>query len=103
MVKYYADSSLILVVFLKVPATPELNPYGRTIPLHDALPIGHGARPRRPGELRAGVHAPPLPCRCRLTRQAGPDRRHLHEAPADQGVEPGAEGDRKSTRLNSSH
>src|SRR2546430_9728012 len=64
-----------------------------TLSLHDALPISHGPGRRRRAR-RAG-----LP---RGQREPQHRRDRGHGAPGAASV-PGAGGDRKSTRLNSSH
>src|SRR5690606_40609421 len=77
--------------------------------LHDALPIflaGRAARQRRAGERRAGtagrntsrhVRLRRASCALTLSRRAGRTRAAVADGSAV------ARGDRKSTRLNSSH
>src|SRR3546814_14851720 len=92
--------------FFNVTATTEIYTYLHTLSLHDALPIcselvgclrvelcllvGDEGGDARPG---AGQHADHQP------QQAGPGG----QPPVAQGPEDLPEGDRKSTRLNSSH
>src|SRR5690606_41658557 len=80
--------------FLHHPPTTEIY----TLSLHDALPIWRGRRVprhRRPAGVRAGVHR-------RLAHAARRrPRRPVLSAPG--GSEGADRGDRKSTRLNSSH
>src|SRR2546429_1802542 len=98
----------LLFFFLNDPAPPEIY----TLPLHDALPISvvrlNGLRP----DLRLAPHRlGPYPVRPRLLRhdppQAVEDRgpgahqRAPHQARHAVSLSPS--GDRKSTRLNSSH
>src|SRR3546814_17702122 len=100
--------SLHYVLFFNVTATTEFYPYGPTLSLHDALPIWLratasdlvGARPRplpRPGRLRRGPRGPAdaRPA-CRGRAGGCADRRPWRS-------EQILSGDRKSTRLNSSH
>src|SRR5437868_12840891 len=86
-VPLYVICALVLLFFFfffSEPSTTEIY----TLSLHDALPISRCIRPRRRSLRRA--HAPASPSRsgCRQARRP----------PADGPV-----GDRKSTRLNSSH
>src|SRR5258705_6008983 len=88
-------SAFSLFFFFNDTATTEIY----TLSLHDALPISRLRRPRRgPRALRrvprlARDRAPRA--RHRPQRGGGRDRRHAPALPAA--------GDRKSTRLNSSH
>src|SRR2546430_17007493 len=78
--------SVIILFFFNDTATTEIY----TLSLHDALPIYRPDHGRVPAPRRAG-----LPGRA-LHRGA------LAQALSDR-ERPGAEGDRKSTRVNSSH
>src|SRR2546430_8101799 len=69
----------VLFFFFNDTATTEIY----TLSLHDALPISHRGRPRRPGRPAVPARHPP---------------RHPRD---ERGGPP--EPDRKSTRLNSSH
>src|SRR5690625_6981650 len=69
-----------------------------TLSLHDALPIyGPGQRDRAAGGRRAAGLAAPARTPPGAARRLGQDAR------LPEGAEHGAAGDRKSTRLNSSH
>src|SRR5205814_3013835 len=88
----------LLSLFLHEPATPELY----TLSLHDALPIlrGHAVRPASPRRARARD-----PARARLRSRQPSGTTSLVadlESRAPRRIRP-AGGDRKSTRLNSSH
>src|SRR5207245_11639229 len=76
-----------LMFFFTASATPELY----TLSLHDALPISARLCPWRPGHRRDAAA-----CQRRVAHQRRPGR-HGRTCPAVAG------GDRKSTRLNSSH
>src|SRR3712207_8351097 len=83
-------STLLLFFFFNDTATTEIY----TLSLHDALPIW----PRRRGDaLRRGDRR----------RGGGRPDRHQHGLPRPEGLQDrrrrGADPDRKSTRLNSSH
>src|SRR3712207_7547096 len=90
---------MILVFFFNDTATTEIY----TLSLHDALPISPDAKPGRGTgrELVARRAAHPLRPRADATRTArkclGHGRRRNRQADVDP------DGDRKSTRLNSSH
>src|SRR5207245_9578194 len=71
------------------------------LPLHAALPICRGKHPRRqPHHPRAVLPPPAAPS---AHRQAAPARGHDPEVAAWRCALGAAGGDRKSTRLNSSH
>src|SRR3712207_7047648 len=75
-------------VFFNDTATTEIY----TLSLHDALPIFKRRRRRYPSELRHHVHAGAI--------GLGLD---VRRGPVVRPAYPGNAGDRKSTRLNSSH
>src|SRR3546814_15000807 len=79
-------------VFVKATATPEIYTYCHTLSLHDALPIAALA-----AMVTGGVGDIPLPAGFRLDAyaQAGIVGTRRRDGFAD--------GDRKSTRLNSRH
>src|SRR3712207_8225478 len=84
--RHDAHEVTLSLFFFNDTATTEIY----TLSLHDALPISHAFRPQRLLQRRA---AAPL----RRPREAAHDRReNAHPAASGQG-------DRKSTRLNSSH
>src|SRR5438876_9924861 len=78
-----------LFFFFNDPATTEIY----TLSLHDALPISH-VHPGHPVGHRAGLAV--------AGRTAHRDRGHRHSGSSARGPSR-ALGDRKSTRLNSSH
>src|SRR2546430_17490645 len=83
---------LILFFFFNDTATTEIY----TLSLHDALPISHADEQPRSRGRRAAAGTRGL----RRHRQGGPQLAVLRR---DRGGAQGARGDRKSTRLNSSH
>src|SRR3546814_18617823 len=96
-------------LFFKDPAHTEIYTYLHTLPLHDALPIpslasiGAGSR----AEPAAVIAARPAPG---VRSDHGPRQRRRGQDPAQpcadglpRLAEGGMAGDRKSTRLNSSH
>src|SRR2546426_4655920 len=98
---------VFLFFFLKDPAPPEISP----LPLHDALPIPPAARGERVA-CRRPVEAQVPEARHTADRRhqyRATERRATRVAAERDGDGPGkprrdvAEGDRKSTRLNSSH
>src|SRR2546430_5830397 len=101
------DSERKPFFFLKNTATPEIYP----LPLHDALPISVPRRDRRDDAGDAGEAAarapgaevpPPRRPRRAVGGRAG-DCRHEHRSGRSGEGGEAARGDRKSTRLNSSH
>src|SRR3712207_7111049 len=86
--------ALLLFFFFNDTATTEIY----TLSLHDALPISHG---RGPDGRRPRAHGRPRGPR----REGRPDAdaRGRRPRPADADGAADGRGDRKSTRLNSSH
>src|SRR3712207_8509169 len=78
-----------------VPAPPEISP----LPLHAALPI----YPRRQHHVLRERRADRVLLDLRLDPEQRPQQAVDQPAPAAAQGEPGPDGDRKSTRLNSSH
>src|SRR2546422_679729 len=89
-----ADSSLVFFFFNDT-ATTEIY----TLSLHDALPISAGRRDRRAVGAHRGRHCAPSGPDSRVRRP----RRLEHRLPLLRSLAGLASGDRKSTRLNSSH
>src|SRR5690349_23132663 len=83
---------MFFIFFFNYTATTEIY----TLSLHDALPISEQLQRPCRSLLRPGRHRR---SRGRLSHR-GPPR---HPQPGDHGTELRQEGDRKSTRLNSSH
>src|SRR5690349_24571943 len=83
----------VALFFFNDPATTEIY----TLSLHDALPIWHEVRPRRP-PLRLPQQGEADHRDRRRRRRRGPDDGRRLQRPGRDD-----EGDRKSTRLNSSH
>src|SRR3546814_20343252 len=91
---------LRFVFFFNDTATTEIYTYGHTLSLHDALPISRATQ-AKPGYrvVRPGTGKPNLADLVRLPHRCGPSNR-LARWPYSGRPQ---SGDRKSTRLNSSH
>src|SRR3546814_11806639 len=96
----------VLVCFFNDTATPEIYTYCHTLSLPDALPIWTVPHPQgrstaEDGQSRASCLARKArePSRGRSSATPLRDRRTPPDPPRERSVQ----GDRKSTRLNSSH
>src|SRR3546814_15300062 len=99
--------TLTVCLFFNGTATPDIYTYCHTLALHDALPIAGGPRPP-PADRQARSTRPAWPAACRPARPAA-DEGHKGGTTGQAAPGPAGEcrsrsaGDRKSTRLNSSH
>src|SRR3546814_16955363 len=98
-----------MIFFFKATATTEISPYCHTLSRHDALPISDLCRDglARAARFAAADAAMTAPAAYGLRHQrvgeiivGGNGRRAVHE---HLNLPAMATGDRKSTRLNSSH